>query len=318
MNFLEIDEWVHSHDFALPDQSGEKKVKYVIWITAIMMVAEVASGMIFGSMALLADGWHMGTHVLALGVAFFAYAYARKHAKDPAYVFGTGKISVLGGFASAVMLGFAAILICFESVERFFAPEQIRFNEAIIVAVIGLIVNLVSAVILHETHEHNDHSHRDGSKHEGHKHKDHSHGDHDHNLRAAYFHVAADAITSITAIFALSAGKYLGWNWLDPFMGAVGSVVILKWAYGLIITTSEILVDRNTNQGLINEVHKIITSDGETKILDFHMWKINSSEYAAMISISSRKMGPAHFKNMLEQFKAIVHVAVEVNSLKHH
>lgn len=315
MNFLEIDEWIHSHDFALPDQSGEKKVKYVILITAIMMIAEVASGIAFGSMALLADGWHMGTHVLALGVAFFAYAYARKHAKDPAYVFGTGKISVLGGFASAVMLGFAAILICFESVERFFAPEQIRFNEAITVAVIGLIVNLISAVILHEHHEH---SHGDESKHEGHEHEEHSHTNHDHNLRAAYFHVAADAITSLTAIFALTAGKYIGWSWLDPLMGAVGSIVILKWAYGLIITTSEILMDRNTNQGLIDEIQKIVTADGETKILDFHMWKINSSEYAAMMSISSRKMGPAHFKSMLGHFKEIAHVTVEVNSLKDH
>lgn len=313
MNFLEIDEWIHSHDFSMPDQSGEKKVKYVIWITAIMMIAEVASGMAFGSMALLADGWHMGTHVLALGVAFFAYAYARKHAKDPEYVFGTGKISVLGGFASAVMLGFAAILICFESVERFFSPTQIRFDEAMLVAVIGLIVNLVSAVMLHEGHDHHDESHSDGSEH-----KKHRHDSHDHNLRAAYFHVAADAITSIAAIFALSTGKYLGWAWLDPFMGAVGSLVILKWAYSLIQTTSGILIDRNTNQQLIQEVKNIITADGETKILDLHLWKINSSEYAAMISVSSKKMGPAHFKNMLEHLKEIVHVTVEVNSLKNH
>lgn len=314
MNFLEIDEWVHSHEFSLPDQSGEKRVKYVILITAVMMVAEIFSGITFGSMALLADGWHMGTHVLALGIAFFAYAYARKKAKDPSFVFGTGKISVLGGFASAVMLGFAAVLICVESVERFFSPEQIRFNEAMIVAVIGLVVNLVSAIILHQPHDHHhDHSHCDEH---GHDHGHYSHGGHDHNLRAAYFHVAADALTSLTAIFALSAGKYLGWGWLDPFMGAIGSLVILKWAYGLIKTTSVILIDRNTDSHLTEKVNKLVTSDGETKILDLHIWKINSTEYAAMLSVSSRTSGPAHFKKVLSELNELVHVTVEVNSLK--
>lgn len=308
MDFFETEEWIRDHEFDLPDRSGEKKITYVILITAVMMVAEVVSGMAFGSMALLADGWHMGTHVLALGVAFFAYYFARKHARDPVYVFGTGKISVLGGFASAVMLGFAAILICFESVEKFFNPATIRFDEAMIVAVIGLIVNLVSALMLHQGHHHHDHGPDQGDD----QFHTHSHG-HDHNLRAAYFHVAADALTSLTAIFALSAGKYLGWTWLDPFMGAVGSLVILKWAYGLMKSTSGLLIDKNENLDFTKKVAGILESDGETRILDLHVWRINQTQFAAVVSLMSKTNGPGYYRNIIGRLSEIAHVTVEVD-----
>lgn len=306
-SFLETEEWVKNHEFALPDHSGEKKIRYVILITAVMMVAEIISGIAFGSMSLLADGWHMGTHVLALGVAFFAYQYARKHAKNPAFAFGTGKTGVLGGFASAVMLGFAAILIGFESAEKFLDPEQIKFNEAMAVAAIGLAVNLASAVLLHQGHGHNDHYDDD--------HSDHNHGhSHDHNLKAAYFHVAADALTSLTAIFALAAGKFLGWTWLDPFMGVVGSLVILKWSHGLVKDTSGLLLDYNENMNLVHEVEKLMVSDGETRVLDLHLWRINPAQYAAVLTVSSDRHDSFHYRNRLKSLKDIIHVNIEVNS----
>lgn len=301
MDLFETEEWIRDHEFDLPDGSGEKKVKYVIWITAAMMVAEVASGMAFGSMALLADGWHMGTHVLALGVAFFAYYFARKHSKDPAYVFGTGKISVLGGFASAVMLGFAAVMICLESIGKFLNPETIRFDEALMVAIIGLVVNLVSAVMLHQGHHHHDHSCHD-----------HVHS-HDHNLKAAYLHVVADALTSLTATFALLAVKYMGWALLDPLMGVVGSLVILKWSWGLLLDTSGMLVDKNENLDFTRKVASVLESEGDTKIMDLHVWRINPTQFAAVVTVVSGSKNADHYKRLIGGLKEIVHVTVEVN-----
>ena len=210
--------WRHDHDYlGAKLEQNERQTRLVIALTAVMMVIEIAAGMVFGSMALLADGWHMASHASALSITAFAYWFARRHRHSARYSFGTWKVSVLGGFTSAVVLGVVALLIVWESVGRFFVPREISFDQAIGVAVIGLVVNLVSAWLLRDGHDHgHDHGHVDAS----------GHHDHDHNLRAAYLHVLADALTSLTAIFALVCGKLFGWGWMDPAMGIVGSLVI--------------------------------------------------------------------------------------------
>lgn len=235
MHRINQSHWTHSHNYALDSSVAERRTRLVIGITALMMVVEIAAGMSFNSMALLADGWHTSTHVAAFLITALAYYFCRRHCADPRYSFGTGKMGVLGGFASAVVLSLIALLMAGESVHRFFVPVPIHFNQAIGVAVIGLVVNLVCALLLKGEHHH-DHGH-------GHSHA-HNHHQHDLNLRAAYVHVLADALTSVTAIIALTAGKFLGWSWLDPAMGIVGSAVVSVWAYGLVRDTSGILLDR--------------------------------------------------------------------------
>ncbi len=212
--------WQHSHDYAADSSVAERRTRIVIGITAAMMVVEIGGGIAFGSMALLADGWHMSTHVAAFFIAAMAYHFSRKHAKDARYSFGTGKMGVLGGFASAVVLAVIALLMAGESVHRFITPQPIHFDQAIAVAIIGLVVNLVCAWLLRDEPHHHGHAH-------GHGH-DHGHGHGDLNLRAAYIHVLADALTSVTAIVALTAGKFLGWNWLDPVMGIVGRLELAR------------------------------------------------------------------------------------------
>jgi len=231
MHIYNLSQWKHAHRFYIVNEQGERNTMRVIILTIVMMGIEVTAGILYGSMALLADGWHMGTHATALGITAFAYFYARRHADDPRYSFGTGKVGVLGGFTSAVVLAVVAILMSVESLERLISPEAIRFNEAIVVAIIGLVVNLVSAFLLQGGHH--DHGHNEAHHH------------HDHNLRAAYFHVLADALTSVLAIVALFAGKIFGWNWMDPFMGIVGAIIISRWAYGLLQETSKVLLDRD-------------------------------------------------------------------------
>jgi cation diffusion facilitator family transporter len=233
MHIYTLEKWQHSHDFVVIHEKGEKRTKQVFALTAITMIAEIIAGMVFGSMALLADGWHMGTHAAAFIISIFAYRYTRKHSQDKRFTFGTGKVSVLGGFASAVALAVVALVMAIESIQRFINPLVIQFNEAIIIAVFGLIINIVCAVLLYGGHDH-DFEH------------DHSHQHHhDHNLRAAYLHVLADALTSILAIIALTFGKYFGWSWLDSLMGIVGAFMITRWSYGLLKDTSSILLDRN-------------------------------------------------------------------------
>lgn len=229
--------WEHTHDFTFIHKKGETRTKQVLVITALTMVAEIVAGSVFGSMALLADGWHMGTHAGAFAITIFAYHYSRKHSDNRDFTFGTGKVSVLGGFSSAIALAVIALFIGVESVERLIVPQEIRFNEAIAVAVLGLAVNLFCAYLLHGNHTH-EHGH-------GHDHTHH----HDHNLRGAYLHVLADALTSVLAIFALSFGKLFGWQWLDPLMGIVGALVITRWSYGLLRDTSKILLDKKTITG---------------------------------------------------------------------
>src|SRR5262245_13500969 len=228
MHRQELHRWQHHHSFGTELRTGgERRTRWVIGLTLTMMALEIAAGTAFGSMALLADGWHMGTHAAALGVAAFAYAYARRHAGDSRYSFGTGKVGALGGFASATGLAVAALLIFAESAERLASPVSIRFDEAIAVACLGLAVNVACALLLREDHGEVGFA--------GHAH-------HDHNLRGAYLHVLADALTSGLAIAALTAGKLLGWSWMDPIMGLVGSLVIARWSYALLKDTSRVLL----------------------------------------------------------------------------
>ncbi|HEX5363316.1 MAG TPA: CDF family Co(II)/Ni(II) efflux transporter DmeF, partial [Gallionella sp.] len=229
MHTHDLSRWTHQHVFNQGSPAAERSTRAVMWITAAMMVVEIAAGWWFNSMALLADGWHMSSHAFAIGLSAFAYAAARRYSTDPRFAFGTWKIEILGGFASAIfLLGVAAMMI-FGSVERLFSPQQIHYQEAIIVAVIGLVVNIVCAKILgHAHHGHDQHSHA---------HADHDHHHHDLNLKSAYVHVIADAATSVLAIVALIGGWFYGWSWLDPVMGIVGAILVAVWAKGLLIET---------------------------------------------------------------------------------
>lgn len=302
MHFDTLDPWQHSHDFSEPHQShAEKNTKLVMFLTALTMVAEIIAGTVFGSMALLADGWHMATHVAAFGITLFAYQYARNHATSPKYTYGTGKVSVLGGFASAVALGVIAFLMAFESVGRFFDPQAIQFTEAIVVAVIGLLVNLASAWLLQD-HDHHHH----------HDHDDHHH--HDHNLRAAYFHVLADALTSVLAIIALFAGKFFGWVWLDAAMGLVGAGVITRWAFGLVQDTSAILLDGSVNKSVKLDILTALETESDNRVTDLHVWYLNQGHLAATISLVTHfPQTPDYYKQQLRHIQSLSHVVVEVN-----
>ncbi|ASC73246.1 cation transporter [Halomicronema hongdechloris C2206] len=298
MHIHALDQWQHSHDFADDRSHAEKNTKLVMLLTAVTMVAEIVAGTFFGSMALLADGWHMATHVAAFGITIFAYHYARRHAADPQYTFGTGKVSVLGGFASAVALAVIAFLMAFESVERLFQPQMIQFNEAIGVAILGLVVNLVSAWLLQAQPDH------------GHHHHHH----HDQNLRAAYFHVLADALTSIFAIVALLAGQFLGWVWMDALMGLVGAGVITKWAYGLVRDTSSVLLDGAVDRKIKLDIVTTIEEDADNRVTDLHVWYLNQDHLAATISLVTHyPQAPEHYKQLLSRLPSLSHVLVEVN-----
>jgi cation diffusion facilitator family transporter len=292
----------HSHDFALDSSTAERRTRIVIAITAAMMVLEIAVGIASNSMALLADGWHMGTHVTAFLITALAYYFSRRHAANPLHSFGTAKIGVLGGFASAVVLSVIALLMAGESVHRFFAPLSIHFNEAIGIAVLGLIVNLTCARVL--THEH-DHGH-------AHSHAGHDHH-HDLNLRAAYLHVLADAFTSLTAISALVAGKFFAWTWLDPAVGILGSGVVMSWAYSLIRDTSGILLDRTpATSDLPDEIRKAVESDGDSIVTDLHVWQVGVGKFAAIVSIVAHEPKTSdQYRELLREHEELVHVTIE-------
>jgi cation diffusion facilitator family transporter len=271
-----------------------------------MMTVEIIAGMAFGSMALLADGWHMGTHAVALGITLFAYKYASKHAKNPRYTFGTGKISVLGGFTSAVILQVVALLMAGEAVQRLFNPRPIQFGEAISVAALGLIINLISVRLLGE------HEHSHGHLHAGEQH-DHHHGT-DHNLKAAYLHVLADALTSVLAILALLAGWLWGWIWMDAVMGIVGSILISRWAIGLLKDTSHILLDGRSNEEIVQEIHSLLESDADNRISDLHVWQIGEDASAAIIAVVTHYPRPVeHYRKLLEPVHELRHITIEVN-----
>lgn len=303
MHIHTLHQWQHSHNFVSASDYGEKSTTKVMVLTALMMVIEIVAGMMFGSMALLADGWHMATHVAAFGIALFAYRYARSHANNPRFTFGTGKVSVLGGFASAVALAVIALVMALESVMRMFAPQTIHFNEAISVAFVGLLVNIVSGVLLQEHHEHDqEQEHKNGDHH------------HDHNLRAAYLHVLADALTSVFAIVALGAGKYFGWVWLDPVMGLVGAAVITRWSYGLVRDTSLILLDGAVNEQAQSAIIKAIEQDTDTRITDLHVWHVGPRHYSASVSVvTHHPKTPEHYKHLLRGIPHLAHVLIEVD-----
>jgi len=264
------------------------------------MVAEIIAGLWFGSMALLADGWHMATHVAAFGIAIFTYNYARMHADNPQFTFGTGKVSVLGGFASAVALAVVALVMALESILRLVKPQVIHFNNAIGVAVLGLIVNLVCGWMLHE------HPPGDSAGKPIH---------HDHNLRAAYFHVLADALTSVLAIMALISGKYFGCAWMDPIMGIVGAAVITRWSYGLMQDTSHILLDSSANEEIRFAIRRAIEQDVDSHIADMHVWYLGPRQYSASLSVVTHHPNtPEFYKHLLSDIPQLAHVMVEVNA----
>ncbi len=293
-----LEKWQHDHDFAAIHVKGERRTKQVLVITAVTMLAEIVAGTAFGSMALLADGWHMGTHVAAFLITIFAYRYARRHQNNPLFTFGTGKVSVLGGFASAVALLVVAFVMAVESAQRFLHPQKILFDEAILVALLGLFVNVLCAFLLQGRH---DHAHE-------HEHK------HDHNLRAAYYHVLADALTSLLAIVALFCGKMFGWGWLDPIMGIVGAVVIARWSVSLLKETGPILLDENVKAERERAIKGKIESDSDNLVSDLHLWKVGPNDYAAIISLVTHFPKPAeHYKELLRDIPRLSHMTVEVN-----
>ena len=301
----------HHHRFDDGNPLAERNTRRALWLTAAMMVVEIAGGWWFNSMAVLADGWHMSSHALALGLAVFAYAFARRHAHNARFAFGTWKVEILGGYTSAILLLCVAALMVFQSVERLFAPMPIHYDQAILIAVVGLGVNLLCAWWLRDQHHHHGHDH-------GHDH--HAHGDHHHhhdlNQRSAYLHVLADAATSVLAIIALLGGLYFGASWLDPLMGIVGAVLVSVWAGGLIRQTGGVLLDAEMDAPVVAEIREAV-EQGEVpaRISDLHVWQVGRGRYAcAMEVVTETMVAPEVFHRALAIHEEIVHVTVEVRS----
>lgn len=297
----------HDHTFGQAlARPGERQTFIVIAITAAMMVVEIAAGLTFGSIALLADGLHMASHAAALSITAFAYVYARRHAADPRFSFGTGKVNALGGFASAVMLVLFAALMAWESAERLLAPTSINFNWAIAVAVVGLLINAACAVILAGAGHSHDHDEHPSGPHP------HHHGE-DHNLRAAYLHVLADALTSILAVIALLCGKYAGLVWMDPAMGFVGAALVARWSVGLIASTSAVLLDRQAPDPLCTRIRDAVEARHGDRVADLHVWSIGPGLYAAeMVVVSAEPQPPDAYKRRIPADAGLAHVTVEV------
>jgi cation diffusion facilitator family transporter len=298
---------VHGHSFlGSSHDENAKRMKSVVALTSIMMVGEIVAGYMTGSMALLADGFHMATHAGALGIAAAAYAYANRHSGNRAFSFGTGKVGELAGFASALILALVSLAIAVESALRLFHPTTVAFGQATVIAVVGLAVNIVSAFLLsggHGGHGHHDHHH-------GH---DHAHGT-DNNLRSAYVHVLADALTSVLAIAALLAGRYLGWVWLDPIMGIAGSVVIARWAWNLMRDTAGILLDK-TDEHVAEEIREILEAHGDAQIADLHVWQIGPEARAAIVSVRAKAGVTADtIRERLAPVHEVLHLTVEADS----
>jgi len=299
---------VHEHHFGQAEpKGGEARTRIVVALTAVFMVIEVLAGLAFGSMALLADGLHMASHASALGLALIAYVYARRHAHDARYSFGTGKVNSLAGFASAVVLALFALMMAGESVHRFIEPVAISFDEAIVVAVLGLLVNGASVFILRVRHDvdRGDHGHG------GHEHDHHHH--HDHNLRAAHLHVLADALTSVLAIVALVAAKKLGAVWMDPAMGVVGGVLVARWSWRLLRDTGTVLLDRQAPDPVLQAVSQAVEADGRFRLVDLHVWSIGPGYRAAIVSVAAS--GPcqvSEVERLIPDDFGIAHLTVEV------
>jgi len=300
--------WRHSHRFETGREAGaERRTRIVLIITAVMMVAEIAAGYGFHSMALLADGWHMSTHAGAMGIAAFAYAYARRKATSGDFTFGTGKVGSLAAYTSAIILGSIAVLIVWQSIQHLVAPQPISFDEAIPIAVLGLLVNLGSARILGGGDHGDDHHHHG---HDGEHHHHHA----DQNLRAAYVHVLADALTSVLAIAALLTGKFLGWTWMDPITGIVGAGVIVSWSYGLVGQAGRVLLDKSGDAELEAAVRSAIEAEGDNEISDLHLWQVGPDHWAAILSVvTHRPRGADHYKALLKHVTQLSHLTVEVH-----
>lgn len=314
MHTHDLPKWRHDHVFDAGNSAGERGTLVVMWITIGMMVIEIAAGWFYNSMALLADGLHMGSHAAAIGLSAFAYAAARRHAGDPRYAFGTWKIEVLAGFASAILLLGVAALMVYGSIDRLFAPEPIHYQQAMLIAVTGLLVNLVSARILGAAY-HGGHGH--GPHHHGHGHGAGRHHHHDLNLKSAYLHVIADAATSVAAIAALAGGWLFGWSWLDPVMGIVGAIVVAAWAKGLILDTSNVLLDREMDHSVVDEIREVIAqrgADSETVIADLHVWRVGKAAYSCALGLVTHdeQLAPDQVREWLSVHEEIVHSTIEI------
>lgn len=336
MHSHSLDAWQHRHVYlGEKHDRHERRTWLVVALTAAMMVVEIVGGSIYGSMALVADGWHMSTHAGALAIAAFAYRFARRRAHDPRYSFGTGKFGELAGFSSAVILAIVALLIAYESALRLFSPVIIHFEEAIPIAIVGLVVNLATAWLLYDQDHHghghghadhdddhqHDHEHHEHHDHDGHEHGAHAHhtADHrDHNLRAAYFHVLADAMTSVLAIVALVAGRLYGWTFMDPLMGVVGAVVISVWAVGLMRSAGAVLVDAVPDRRLAAAVRRRLEVGGD-QVADLHLWRLGPGHVALIAAIvSDRPQAPDAYKARLDGLDGLSHVTIEVHACRGH
>jgi len=309
--------WLHAHAYDAGNPAAERSTRLVMWITLVMMVIEIVCGWWFNSMALFADGWHMSSHAIAIGLSAFAYAAARRLAADQRFAFGTFKIEILGGFASAILMFSVVALMVVGSIERLVSPQPIHFAEAITVGVIGLIVNLVCALILGQAH---DHGHHHGHDHHGHDHSahdEHVHG-HDLNLRAAYVHVIADAATSVLAILALAGGWAFGWNWLDPVTGIVGAVLVGLWAIKLVRQTGTVLLDREMDHPVVEEIREVIRNldgDPSTELVDLHVWRVGRATYACVLAVvtDDATLTPQRVREGLSIHEEIVHTTIEIH-----
>ncbi|MBR0695910.1 CDF family Co(II)/Ni(II) efflux transporter DmeF [Bradyrhizobium lablabi] len=312
MHTHSIDQWTHEHVFLGTEHAhNERRTWIVVGLTALMMVGEIVGGWLSGSMALLADGWHMATHAAALGIAGLAYLFARRQASNARFSFGTGKFGDLAAFASAIILAMIAIQVAWESFDRLMHPVSIAYSEAIAVAALGLAVNLTSAWLLRDDHDHHHHHH-------GHDHNHKLHHHRDNNLRAAYVHVLADAATSILAIGALLVAMYAHWVWADPLVGIIGSLVIASWAYGLVRAAGSVLLDVSADEDLEATVRERIETEGD-RVTDLHLWQVGPGHRAAVISVvSDHPLPPTMYKRRLGGLRGLSHITVEVEACPNH
>ncbi|HRF10755.1 MAG TPA: CDF family Co(II)/Ni(II) efflux transporter DmeF [Candidatus Accumulibacter phosphatis] len=313
MHTESLSNWKHEHIFDTGNEAAERSTRVVMWITAAMMVVEIAAGWWFNSMALLADGWHMSSHAVAIGLSATAYATARRYAKDPRFAFGTWKIEILSGFASAIFLLGVAVMMVVGSVERIVSPQPIQYKEAIVIAILGLVVNVVCAMILGKA-QHHDHGHSHGHDH-GHDHHGHHH---DLNLKSAYLHVIADAATSVLAIVALFGGWVYGWSWLDPLMGIVGAVLVAVWAKGLIAATGKVLLDREMDHPVVDEIREVVemrANAGDARITDLHVWRVGKKVYSCALTVVTHDatLTPGVVRERLSVHEEIVHSTIEIH-----